>query len=222
MLTYNKTIQYLYFWGVPKINKKRFFICLMLAFLFISTDVFSPDLANTLSMNSSYTTVYAKGGGSSHSSGGFKSSGSFSAPKSSSGTSKSSTGDFKSGSFSNTPKSSSGTTQSGSSSTTTKSSTGDFKSGGFSNTPKSSTADTKSQSNTNTSSSRSYDSGTKRSFLPIPIPIPWGSSHSYYGPSYGHGSSSFAGSFILWLFKLIFIIIIIIIIIKLIKKYRRK
>lgn len=217
MLTYNKTSQYLSFGGVPKINKKRFFICIMLAFLFISTDVFSPELTNILGINSNYITAYAKGGG------GFKSSGSFSAPKSSSGTSKSSTGNFKSGSFSNTPKSSTGTTQSGNSSTTTKSSTGDFKSGGFSNTPKSSTADTKSQPNNNTSSSsRSYDSGTKRSFLPIPIPIPWGHNNSYYGPSYGYGSNSFVGSFILWLFKFIFMIIIIIIIIKLIKRHRRK
>ena len=61
MLTYNKTSQYLYFWGVPKINKKRFFICILLAFLFISTDVFSPKLANIIDINSNYTTAYAKG-----------------------------------------------------------------------------------------------------------------------------------------------------------------
>lgn len=201
MLTYNKRNKYLFSWGVPKINKKRFFICILLAFLFISTDVFSVGLTNILGTSFNYNIVYAKSSGGGHSSGSSRSSG----------------GSFKSGSFSS-PKSSSGTTKSQSSSTTNKSSTSDFKSGSFSNTPKSSTVNNNSQTNSNTST-KNYDSGTKRSFLPIPIP--WGHS-SYYGPSFGYGSNSFVGSSILWLLKLIFIIIIIVVIVKLIKRYKRK
>lgn len=195
MLTYNKRNEYLFSWGVPKINKKRFFICILLAFLFIFTDVFSVNLTNVLGTSFNYNIVYAKSSSGGHSSGSSRSSG----------------GSFKSGSFSS-PKSSSGTT----SSTTNKSSSSDFKSGSFSNTPKSSTVNNNSQTNSSTST-KNYDSGTKRSFLPIPIPIPWG--HSSY---YGYGSNSFVGSSIVWLFKLIFIIIIIVVIVKLIKRYRRR
>ena len=101
-------------------------------------------------------------------------------------TSHSAGGSFKSGSFSS-PKSSGST----------------YKSGSFSNSKKSA-------SDTNNTNTSTYSGGTKRSFLPIPIFIPWG--HSYYG----------YGSPIVNMVQLVIFIILIIFIIRLFKKYKRR
>ena len=90
-------------------------------------------------------------------------------------------GSFKSGSFSS-PKSSSST----------------YKSGSFSNTK---------QSNTGTNT---YSTNTKRSFLPIPIFMPW-----------GHGIFGF-GSSLISILALVILIILIIFIVRLFKKYKRR
>ena len=99
-------------------------------------------------------------------------------------------GSFKSGSFSS-PKSSSST----------------YKSGSFSNTKQSTTNANTKQSNSGTNT---YSSNTKRSFLPIPIFMPW-----------GHGIFGF-GSSLISILALVILIILIIFIVRLFKKYKRR
>lgn len=176
-------------------KKNRLLFSIILAFLFISVDILAPTLLNNFKEDKHSSVVYAAG-----KSGGFKSSG-FSS-------SKSSSGGFKSGGFS-TPKSSPG------SSSSSKSSSGGFKSGSFSTQPKSSSG--------NTGDTGNYSSGgTRRSILPIPIPIPWGthSNGSYFGGYYSpiQAVGNIFSSFI----RLILLIIVIIIIYKIIKNSRRR
>jgi len=117
---------------------------------------------------------------------------------------------FKSGGFKSSSKSSSGGFKSGSfSSSTSKSSSGGFKSGGFFNSKSKSSSE---------SSGNSYNTTTKKSF--IPIPIPW-SSRSY-GHSFLGGPVGFIGGMVSGFFKLIIFIIIIIVIINIIKKSKRR
>jgi hypothetical protein len=184
---------------VNNTNKKRFLFNFLLAFIFFWVTTVGPDLVSLLNSNGTYKVVYAKP---KSSSGGFKS-GSF---KSSGG---SSLGGFKSGSFSVDSKSKSGGSSSGSYKPGSSTS-GGYKSGSFSNTKK----------NTPSSSEgyNSYPSGeTKRSYIPLPIPIPWGG-YSSYGPSYYGPVTSIISAF----FTLIKLIIIIAIIYYIIRKFRRR
>ena len=155
-------------------NKKRFLLPILLAFLFVSVDLFTPGLINRFTAHNESSIVYAK-------------------PRTSSS-------GFKSGSFKST----------------TKSSSSGFKSGSFS-TPKSSSS-TKSSGSKSTTPNYSSGSGTKRSILPIPIPIPWGSNR-YYGSGFGGIGS--VGSFVGGIFRFLLIIIVIIIIFKIIKNRRK-
>lgn len=110
-------------------------------------------------------------------------------------------GGFKSGSFKS------------SSSNSTKSSSGGFKSGSFSNSD-----------NSSSPSSKSYNSGTKRSY--IPIPIPWGSSRNVGQSLSGLGSFfapiHFVGSIVFGIFKFILLAIVFIIIFNIIRRLRRR
>lgn len=169
---------YLYLWEVSKIKLKRILVTIVLTLTFLlgNSIVFNPQL---LGKDSKFNVVYAAPKGSS---GGFKSGGFSTTPKSSSPS-----GGFKSGGFTTTPKSSGGSN-----------------SGGFFNTkPKTTTP----------FGGSSYDS-SRRSFFPIPIPIPWGS-RGYYGGGYGFGIFSFFWS-------IIKIIIIIAIILWVLKRFRRR
>lgn len=166
------------------INKKRFLLPIVLTFVFLAVNIFSPEIISITCRNNSYGIVYAIGGrGSSASSRGFKS-GSFKSSRSSS-TWKSSTGGFKSGSFKSSKS--------------------------YNSTQK---------------SSKSFSSGSKRTYIPIPIPIPTGS-HRYYGPSYGHFSANYFGvgyiiaKIIGGIVKFILFIIIVIFILNIIKRIRR-
>jgi|GEM_PF-6801590 len=176
---------------------------MILAILFISVDVLSPAFLNNFKGDRHYSIVYAAG-----KSGGFKSSSSFSS-------SKSSSGGFKSGSYS-TPKSFPG------SSSSAKSSSGGFKSGSFSTVPKSSSGNTGGYSTSQPNNNSSSLGGTKRSILPIPIPIPWGS-HSY-GSNYGgyYSPIQAIGNIFSSIIRLILIIIVIVVIYKIIKNSRRR
>lgn len=187
----------------PKIkrNKKYFVISLLLTFLFLSIGIFKTQSTNLIT-NNNYNIVYAR----SSSFSGFKSV-SFithsSSPKSSGGT-------FKSGSFS-APKS---TFQKGSNG---NSSSGDFKSGSFSNAPNSSSKSSNSKASSSTSQSEgNYNSGSKRAFFPIPIPVPWGHSTGYYG------NSSLLSTFFWGFAKFVILILILIFIINRINKFKRK
>lgn len=163
-------------------TKRRLLFSLLLAFLFISVDIFVPGIQNTLTGGSRSSIVYAK-------------------PRTSSS-------GFKSGSFKSTTKSSSfGKSKSSTSTKSSKSSSGSFKSGLFS-TPKSSTKNSSSSTKNSTSSSYS-SSSSRRSY--IPIPIPWGSSRynssSYYGP--GFGIRGIASGFVRFIVLLIIIIVVL-------------
>lgn len=103
-------------------------------------------------------------------------------------------GGFHSGSFSS--HSSSGSSSSKS-----------FRSGSFSNSSKSS------GSKSYNSSSGSSGQTTKRSYIPIPIPIPFG--HSSYGRGY------YGGGLISFIFKFILFIVVVVLIYKFLKKRRR-
>lgn len=180
-------------------KKNRLLFSILLAFLFIFVDILSPAFLNNFKGDRHYSVVYAAG-----KSGGFKSSSSFRSSKSSSGS-------FKSGSYS-TSKSFPG------SSSSSKSSSGGFKSGSFSNSSKGSSGNTGGYS---TSQPNYNSSGTKRSILPIPIPIPWGSNSygSYYG---GYFSPIQAvGNIFSGFIKLILTIIVIVVIYKIIRNSRR-
>lgn len=192
-------------------NKKRFLFSLVLAFLFLSVDILAPGVINTLTQGKHSSIVYAKPRtGSSFKSSGFSSSSKSSSIKSSS--SKSSSSGFKSGSFT-TPKSMPG------SSSSSKSSSGGFMSGLFGK-PK-----TSQQSSGSTTTTPNYNtSSTKRSILPIPIPIPWGTTRHYSSPfgSFYSGPGYFIGSLFSGFLRLIILIIIISIIIRIIKNNRRR
>lgn len=177
-----------------KINKRHFFICLLITFLFTFTGAISPELANYTDINNSQI-VFAKGFSGGHFS-----------------SSRSSSGSFKSGSFSS-PKSSSGTSSS------SKSSSGGFKSGSFSNTQKSSSQGSSGSQSSNANGSQKSTS-TKRSFLPIPIPIPipWGHS-TYYG---GYGGYHPIANFIWSVIRLIILIAIVMYIVKFIRRHRNR
>jgi hypothetical protein len=184
-----------------KHNKKYFIISLLLTFLFLSAGIFNIQSAN-LVVNNNSSIVYAKG---SHSSGhGFGTSISHIS------SSKSSGGNFKSGSFSS-PKSTFHKSSSG------NSSSGNFKSGSFSNAPNSSSKSSNDKASSSTSQSKgNYNNESRRSFFPIPIPIPWGYNNGYYG-----GSSLLASFF--WGFaKFVILVLIIIFIINRINKFKRK
>jgi hypothetical protein len=162
---------------VEIINKKRFLLCFILTFIFLSTNVVNSHFFKALVNDNTPSIVYA--GGSRSAGGGYKSS-SFSAPK----------------------------TSSKSSSSSSKSSSGGFKSGGFSNTaPKS-----------GSSSSNNYSSGSKNSYIPIPIPF---FSHNSYSSGGYFGAGHVAGSLLGGLFKFILFLIIIVVIIRIIKKSKR-
>ena len=97
------------------------------------------------------------------------------------------------------------------------SSSGDFKSGSFSNTPNSSSKSSNDKANRSTSQpDKNYNNESRRSFLPIPIPIPWGYSSGYYG------TSSLLASFFWGFTKFVILILIIIFIINRINKFKRK
>lgn len=99
----------------------------------------------------------------------------------------------------------------------TKSSGGNFKSGSFSNTPNSSSKSSNDKANRSTSQpDKNYNNESRRSFLPIPIPIPWGYSSGYYG------TSSLLASFFWGFTKFVILILIIIFIINRINKFKRK
>lgn len=114
-------------------------------------------------------------------------------------------GGFKSGSF-----------KSFKSSSTSKSSTGGFKTGSFKSSKSTSIPKT----------SKSFSGRTKKTYIPIPIPIPSGS-HRYYGPSYGHFSTNYFGAgyiiakIIGGIVKFILFIIVFIFILNIIKRIRR-
>ncbi|MCI1944901.1 hypothetical protein [Clostridium luticellarii] len=188
---------------MPKIkcNKKYFIISLLFTFLFLSTGIFNIQ-STDLIVNNNSGIVYAKG---SHSSGH-----SFGTSASHISSSKSSGGSFKSGSFSS-PKSTFHKSSNG------NSSSGNFKSGSFSNTPNSSSKSSSNKSSSSTSQSNgNYNNESRRSFFPIPLPIPWGYSNGYYG-----GGSLLASFF--WGFaKLVILVLIIIFIINRINKFKRK
>ena len=178
-------------------NKKRFLFSLVLAFLILSVDIFTPGIFNRFTGESNSSIVYAK-------------------PRVST-SSKSTSSGIKSGSFS-TPKSIPKSSSSGSSSSS-KSSSGGFMSGLFGK-PKSTQDSSKSSTaipNTNTST-------TKRSILPIPIPIPWGTTRHYISPfgSFYSGPGYLIGNLVSGLLRLILLIIIISIIIRIIKNNKRR
>lgn len=203
-------------------NKKRYMISIILSFVFIFSSVISIDMRNTFNVDLSHK-VYAKGGG--KSTGGFKSSGFSSSTKSSSGSSSGSkSGSFSSPNTSNKKPSSSSSSPNSSGSSTSKSSSGDYKSGSFSNSKKSA-GDNQYKPYTGpggNSTQQQYNSSTKRSFFPMFIPIPWGSSHGGYAGSPGYGSPSLLGSLFGGIFQIIILIIIVVVIIKIIKKIKRK
>lgn len=141
--------------------------------------------------NGSTITAYAWGKGS-FKSGGFRSSGFKSSGFKSSGFKSNG---YKSGIF----KSSSGGSKK----------SGSYKSGSFSNSKNYG-------SSSKSSSSGSYSAPkAKRSYIPLPIIIPWGH-HSY---SHGYGGS-YALGFIGSLFRLALIVILIIVVIRIIKRRR--
>jgi uncharacterized membrane protein len=121
--------------------------------------------------------------------------------------SRSSGGGFKSSSFSST-KSMPKSTTSGS-----KSSSSGFKSGGFSKTKPNNDSSKSGSTNSN-----NYSSGSKNSFIPIPIPF---FSHNSYSSGGFFGAGHIASSLMGGLFKFILFIIVIVFVINILRKSKR-
>lgn len=124
---------------------------------------------------------------------------------------KSSSGGFKSGSFKSSGSSSGGFKSGSFSPSSGSGSSGGFKSGSFSNTKKGTSSFGGNNSSTYSGSK------TRRSFLPIPIPIPWGHGTSFGPRFFGFGYGLFS---MIW--GLIKFIIIMALIIYIIRRFRRR